>query len=802
MGFDKSIFRSLASDLTCAPEARDSYEKQIRTDTSFFIIPIFSSFTLLACLLMWFGAEPPFYLFLPVTIAVSSVVISRICWQILRTGGVFAVELAGLIFCISHSLFVGLAFWDLWPAAELIPYFFALIVLIASHIIYPQAGFYIWYLSCGLLVAGLYAQGSLNSESVLELVPAVILGGVTAVLGYFLMQDWVTAVLAASRSHLLASRQRDQLYELTEELEKARDRQIGLYAELNTISDIGRQIVSELDLDQLLSQMAHTMHDQLKYAYIAIFLYDPAKNHLLLQAQQESKHLRSREMTIYPLALNAPHIISQAAQRKVLLQTQRLEDEEFPSHPYQRSYTFTEVAIPLLVGENLLGVLNIQSTTARPFASDSLQNMQVLADQAAIAVYNATLYKEISLSRDLMAKLNTISRAISGTLQVDLVFDLILNNLIELIEMSRVSILLLEGNGLRVVAHHGFPASSNPMEINVRLQTHGDAFNAIRNTLRPLAIDDVTQFSTWQQLAGLTQTRSWLGAPLIKNETVIGMLSLSRTVLQPFTTEEIELTSAFAAQASVALDNAQTFSAMTQARSEAERANKLKGQFISNMSHEFKTPLNGIINMTGFVLDGVMGDVNQEQSKALQQTVDNGHHLLSMVNDILDITKFEAGMLKIPFTPVNVMTIFDAIYEIAQGLVLDRSLEIRANRPDEAPIVRGSRRRIRQILLNLVSNAIKYTPSGYVDMDMSILEDGYVQISVSDTGIGIPQEDQDFVFESFAQAQNNIDNPLSTGLGLPITKHLVDLHRGRIWFESTVDVGSTFYVCLPLDHDE
>jgi signal transduction histidine kinase len=232
------------------------------------------------------------------------------------------------------------------------------------------------------------------------------------------------------------------------------------------------------------------------------------------------------------------------------------------------------------------------------------------------------------------------------------------------------------------------------------------------------------------------------------------------------------------------------------ARAAAEEANAVKSRFLANMSHELRTPLNAILNFTAFVADGVMGPVNSEQADVLNQALGSGKHLLSLINDVLDITKIESGMMDLFVQDVDMNAVLATTISVAKGLVKDKSLDLVTDVDEDLPVTYGDRRRIRQVFLNLVSNAIKFTNKGSVTITAKRAEGG-IEVMVKDTGIGIAPEDQHLVFESFRQVQKHDIEAVGTGLGLPISKHFVQVHGGRMWFESVAGAGTIFYVYLP-----
>ncbi len=241
--------------------------------------------------------------------------------------------------------------------------------------------------------------------------------------------------------------------------------------------------------------------------------------------------------------------------------------------------------------------------------------------------------------------------------------------------------------------------------------------------------------------------------------------------------------------------------ALDLARQEAENANRVKSQFLTNMSHELRTPLNAILNFTKFVSSGMLGEVNPQQIETMDRVVDNGKHLLSLINDLLDISKIEAGQLKLFVEDdVDLSKEFHSVAEVAQAMLASKPVELRLNLQPDLPLILGDRRRTRQIMLNLVSNACKFTEHGNVTMSLSHANGQFV-FSVQDTGIGIAKEDHDLVFETFRQTHEGLKKGEGTGLGLPISKRLTEILEGSLTMKSEPGKGSTFTVQLP-SHSE
>jgi signal transduction histidine kinase len=242
----------------------------------------------------------------------------------------------------------------------------------------------------------------------------------------------------------------------------------------------------------------------------------------------------------------------------------------------------------------------------------------------------------------------------------------------------------------------------------------------------------------------------------------------------------------------------ETNRALNVARQQAEVANQLKSQFLAHMSHELRTPLNAILNFSRFIREGMLGDVNQEQIETLIKVNDNGKHLLSLINDLLDISKIEAGQLKLFIeNDIHLQKEFDSVCAVANTLIADKPVVLKTHIDADLPLMLGDRRRIRQIMLNLVSNACKFTDEGTIQLSLK-RDNDHVVFTVSDTGKGIAPEDHELIFQTFSQTAEGIKQGGGTGLGLPISKRLIEIHHGTIELQSQIGKGTTFIVRLPI----
>jgi len=231
---------------------------------------------------------------------------------------------------------------------------------------------------------------------------------------------------------------------------------------------------------------------------------------------------------------------------------------------------------------------------------------------------------------------------------------------------------------------------------------------------------------------------------------------------------------------------------------ELQKASQHKSEFLANMSHELRTPLNAIIGFSEVLLERMFGEVNEKQTEYLQDILASGQHLLSLINDILDLSKIEAGRMELELTEFHLPTAIENALMLVRERAGRRSLTLQTNIDDRLGEIQADERKVRQVVLNLLSNAIKFTPEGGRIEVAAVPKDGFVEVSVSDTGIGIAPEDQEKVFEEFRQVGTAAKKIEGTGLGLTLCRKFVELHGGKIWVKSELGQGSTFTFTIPM----
>src|SRR5579862_6216912 len=467
------------------------------------------------------------------------------------------------------------------------------------------------------------------------------------------------------------------------------------------------------------------------------------------------------------------------------------------------------LGVPMLREGEPIGVFTLTRKDARAFTDKQIDLVTTFADQAAIAIENVRLFEEVQKRTEDLAESLAQQTATADVLKVisRSTFDLktVLQTLVEsaarLTEADKANVTRQIDGVFYRAESYGFSAEfmdrvrSMPVEPG-RGNVSGRALLEGRCVHIPdlLADPDYT-FTEAHQLGGV---RTGLGVPMLREGVPIGVLALARNEVRPFTDKQIELVSTFADQPVIAIENVRLFEEIQEKSRQLEEASKHKSQFLANMSHELRTPLNAILGYTELIADGVYGDTPEKVQTTLKRVITNGKHLLGLINDVLDLSKIEAGQLTLSLADYSMKDVVHTVYGAVEPLAAEKKLSFKVEIAPDLPVGHGDERRLTQVLLNLVGNSIKFTDDGNVIIQAS-LKDGMFCVAVRDTGPGISEDDQKKLFQEFQQADSSTTKKKGgTGLGLAISKRIIEMHGGRIWLDSKLGAGSTFTFMVPV----
>ena len=481
-----------------------------------------------------------------------------------------------------------------------------------------------------------------------------------------------------------------------------------------------------------------------------------------------------------------------------------------PEYHYveQREEFRAILGVPLLREGVPIGVFIIFRTDARPFTARQIDLVTTFADQAVIAIENVRLLqelqertRELQLSLEEVAALSEVSRAVSASLNLHEVLDTVAGHAVNLSKSDGCGVFEYNPNrkALDVVASHDlsreFLEAVQTTTIDLGKTTIGQAAEADR----PLQVPNMADahehpFREFTLRAGF---RSVLTVPMKGDGATRGIVLLRRSPGQ-FEERVVNLLTALASQSKIAIENARLFSEIDEKGRQIEAANRHKSEFLANMSHELRTPLNAIIGFSEVLLDPTLKVSEEEQSQFLTDVLSSGKHLLGLINEILYLAKIEAGKMELQIEPALMQDVVEAVSNTMRSLAAKNSIDLRVDSDETLSSFPMDGARVKQVLLNLVGNAIKFTPEGGKVWVRTGSKNGYVRVEVGDTGPGIAAEDQERIFLEFQQAGTEAGKPQGTGLGLALAKKFVEMHGGKIWLESEVGKGSRFFFTLPI----
>ncbi len=602
----------------------------------------------------------------------------------------------------------------------------------------------------------------------------------------------------------------NELQERTQDLTRSVD-------ELRALGEVGQAVSSSLDVQSVLTSIVSHAVDLSQTDAGTIYEFDEATQVFVPRAN----YGMTEELIE---ALRQSHIgigigesgIGQAAATRTAVQIPDLESQPNYPLPFMLEAGYRSLlAVPLLREDRVIGGLVVRRKAAGAFPKPIVDLLQTFATQSVIAIQNARLFREIDeksraleeLSRN-QEQLSRLSTALQEPLSLSEQLTRVLDAARQVVGLDHLYIWTPSpaADGFMVSAGAGLGESDwrDLVGVTIPLGEAG-ALAAVYRDGEPLLFNEThpvpEKYRLRRPYSAIPALRlnAFLVSPMIARGRTVGVLSADNRVSRaPIPAHTVDLLHTFAAQAAVAVENARLFQEIQEKSQQLELASKHKSQFLANMSHELRTPMNAVLGYTDLILDDIFGDVPAPIRETLERVKTNGHHLLSLINDVLDLSRMEAGQLTLSLADYAMGEVVHAVVSAVESLAAGKKLAFKAIVPADLPPGRGDERRLTQVLLNLAGNAIKFTDAGEVSI-VARATDGVFLVSVSDTGPGISEADQQRIFEEFQQADSSSTRAKGgSGLGLSISRRIVELHGGRLWVESVLGKGSIFYFTVPL----
>ncbi len=612
---------------------------------------------------------------------------------------------------------------------------------------------------------------------------------------------------------------------------------------LDLTLEIAELLTPTTALAPLLQLAAELIMNRCGFDAVTIYLVDVTRDALQARAHTGKGQPQVGHDGAW-VAIEHADILGQAVRERQSRAETTTAHRSFALLPQDHWISTLSIVVPVEIRDQVIGVLHIRSGHSPDAEPATVSALHAVGCHLAAVIDHAQRYEREQQQRQLIEKLNVIGRTLAQTLEPERVLDMILMHLATIVPHDRGAIMLQEGTELIMRTIRGFPVYASPLRIRVPIRTD-DVYQTICRTRQPLLIPDISQRHDWQHVEGLPPAQSWLGVPLLVEDQVIGMLSLTRERPDPYTDDEVSLSLSFAHQASVALNNARLYDSLTQVNTTLEqtvsqlrqqsfdlqvayeqlrRLDKAKTDFITVASHELRTPLT-VLSGYGQMLAVDPVIVSDEfRGQIMKGLLAGTERLNTIVDNMLDMARIDNQTLELNPEPLFPAVLIKAIYPTLKQVLRDRRITMTLERSlSTLPLIEADTVGIRKVFHHLMINAVKYTPDGgsvriwgrALGPLETTLGQAAIEIVVSDTGIGIDPIIKELIFAKFYQSgQVAIHSSGNTkfkgsgpGLGLAIARGIVEAHGGRIWAESPgYDEercpGSDFHVVLPLRPDK
>lgn len=577
---------------------------------------------------------------------------------------------------------------------------------------------------------------------------------------------------------------------------------------MSQINRVSQELYATLDPQGLLRKIAQSIHEVLGHEAVYVFLLTDDRQYAQVRASATSSP-RLQIGSDKPIPITGG-IIGRAIRsgQTQIVPDVRNDPDYVPLDDHHRLQS--SLVVPLRQGDDTIGAIAVQSTQLNAFSDLERDALETLATQVSIALENARLYNQAQRRLLEQSIVHQIGQDLTAILNYNELVQTMVKHMNRALDTSCCLMATYHPHNNEVIVQAEYrapdftPATETPTA-GQRLTPDticviGEAIRQ-RQPVTAYVNRPDTPPAAREQLAKMGAS-SQLTLPMTAGERILGIVTwVDQEPGRIFTQADIQLAQTLVAQSTVAIDNAELFRELETRALELAEANRLKSQFLATISHELRTPMNSIIGFSDTLLSGLYGELNEKQASRIERIQRNGYTLLTLIDDLLDLSKIDAGRMELNIEQVNVHESIMAVAQSMESQAVKQGLEMKFEVEPDLPRVRADARRLRQVITNLLSNAIKFTQEGSITIrSQSIERNGapFVQISIADTGIGISPDDQAIIFDEFRQADGSTTRMFGgTGLGLAITKRLVEMMNGAIWVVSEPGQGSTFSFVLP-----
>jgi signal transduction histidine kinase len=584
--------------------------------------------------------------------------------------------------------------------------------------------------------------------------------------------------------------------DLSRQLRRAREQSTASREILVALARAGAD--PEVVLDTVVDRALDLLHAQV----CQLYLVEGSQFRLLRLTGDVSEAFR-RYVVDHPMRLDRSSLLGRVAEdRRAQQIVDVLDDPTYGRLDLQELGGYrTLMSAPMILDDAVVGLLSVWRTEVDPFDQQEQDVLMSFAAQAAIVLRQVDLRRALEAKVAQLEALGEVGDAIASSLDLDEVLNRVVAHAVRMTGTDGGSIMEYDQDDESFAVRAAYGSSDELLDALRHIRIRADSTLVGRAALdgRPLQVADlsVTELDDHLRILYDDGWRSVLAVPILRDGRMLGALVVRRRTTGGFTDDVVDLLETLASQSALAIVNARLFRELETKSAELEVASRHKSEFLASMSHELRTPLNAVIGFSEVLLDRLFGDLNERQEEYLHDIRSSGRHLLELLNEILDLSKVEAGQMTLEPTRFSVPTALEYALSLVRERAAAHAVALELDVTDDVGSIEADELRFKQVVLNLVSNAVKFTQDGgHVSVTCRRVGDE-VQVEVSDDGMGIPPEDQARIFESFQQGGRGAPREEGTGLGLTLCRRLVELFGGRLWLESEVGVGSTFGFSIP-----